>query len=123
MLLRKEAAILTPLQLIQLPINWLDSLAELLQSLKTTEFHTVDALLAAVAGDDPIAGLMLKRILYWHGRMKDEFYLSQQDWWQQCRVTRKMVRRVKAEIFPLCGIAFEVRSTGRGRATHYGLRE
>lgn len=116
-----------PLLQIQFPSDWLKSLSDLLKSLnkdpKRREFQTVDALLAAAAFDDPLAGLMLKRILVWHGSIGDEFYLSQQDWWEQCRVKRSTIERVKSKIFPLIGVALRVAYTGKANTTWYRVRE
>lgn len=111
-------------QILSITQDWLGALSAFIKGLKTCEFDTVDALLAAVAYDEPAAGLMLKRVLHWHtNKSGGEFYLSQRDWWRQCRVNRKTVDRVKTKIFPLCGITVEVKSIGHGKATHYRLHE
>lgn len=110
--------------LLPVTTDWLGALSIFIKGLKTCEFDTVDALLGAVAGDDPAAGLMLKRVLVWHtSKSGGEFHLSQRDWWRQCRVNRKTIDRVKTKIFPLCGITVEVKSTAHGKATHYRLHE
>lgn len=125
MFLRHERATTPALLQINFPADWLESLSSLLKWLakKKPEFQTVDALLAAAAGDDAAAGNMLKRILYWHGTLNREFYLSKKDWWEQCRVRRKTIDRVKAEIFPLCGVSFTVKYTGKANTTYYRLHE
>jgi hypothetical protein len=121
---RNAADIQSPLE-IPFPTNWLESLSNLLKGMKKSEFQTVDALCAACAQDDIAAGMMLKRILHWHGSLQREFYLSNQDWWQQCRVQRRTIDRVKAQIFPLCGVLFETKFNPMAHAnvTHYRLHE
>jgi len=102
-------------------LDLLDSLAVLVRTLKTSEFRSLDALLTALAYDDAAAGSMLKRVLYWHGRLGREFYLSKADWWQQCRVKRSVVDRVKKDVFPQCGVLMTVKHTGKANTTHFTL--
>jgi hypothetical protein len=120
----RNADIQSPLEM-PFPTNWLESLSNLLKGMKKSEFQTVDALCAACAQDDIAAGMMLKRILHWHGSLQREFYLSNQDWWEQCRVRRKTIDRVKAQIFPMCGVLFETKFNRMAHAnvTHYRLHE
>lgn len=103
--------------------DWLGSLSALIRESQSQEFKTVDALLTAVACDDVNGGSMLKRILHWSSVLEREFYLSNTDWWQQCRVSRHVIDRVKAAIFPACGVVYAVRFSKRANAnvTHYSL--
>jgi hypothetical protein len=114
-----------PIQGQPIAADWLGSLSALIRELSSSEFKTVDALLSAVACDDVAGGNMLKRILYWQSALQREFYLSNTDWRQQCRVTRSVIDRVKATIFPTCGVIFTVRFNRRANAnvTHYSLNQ
>jgi hypothetical protein len=125
MIARNTADSTAPIQGQPIAADWLGSLSALIRELSSSEFKTVDALLSAVACDDVAGGNMLKRILYWQSALQREFYLSNTDWRQQCRVTRSVIDRVKATIFPTCGVIFTVRFNKRANAnvTHYSLNQ
>lgn len=101
-------------------MNMMDGLIAVVR--KVDGIGTVDALLCAVAGNDLAGGVMLKRIVYWHDKMRRTFYLSAKDWWEQARISESVVKRVKKNIFPGCGVDVDVKIANRGvPVTHYTL--
>ena len=96
------------------------ALYNLIKATDDAPVTTVTALCVRVAGD-AAGGVMLETILKWHGKMGDDFYISNREWREQTGFSDAVINRVKRQVFAKCGVMCHVRFNKKAYAnvTHY----